>query len=299
MKFIILFFVLSSTKITWANMACPFIWGTNSSTALTSKDIDIIRENLFIKIDRKFEEAKYRIQYFIETPKSGVQIPLLFFAKKYKGDFKVWIDDKEIEIKKIDEYIRKVKGTKFQEFDKYFDKPTVNKDDPETISVYWSEHMGDVIEISDLQYFEVNLSKGRHCIEVRYTSDSYTLIDQKDFFIYSLSPASFWKSFNKLHVEVDNTSFGREIKTNLGSPLTGKLDSVATWEFDKIPHKFLELTFVKEGQQKKVNGGNRKSFLGSGDKLEVVDRSLVFSVVIMLILSSSILVFLVLKTRKK
>lgn len=299
MKFIILFFVLSSTKITWANMACPFIWGTNSSTALTSKDIDIIRENLFIKIDRKFEEAKYRIQYFIETPKSGVQIPLLFFAKKYKGDFEVWLDDKEIEIKKIDEYIRKVKGTKFQEFDKYFDKPTVNKDDPETISVYWSEHMGDVIEISDLQYFEVNLSKGKHCIEVRYTSDSYTLIDQKDFFIYSLSPASLWKSFNKLHVEVDNTSFGREIETNLGSPLTGKLDSIATWEFNKIPYKFLELTFVRESQQKRANNGNQKSFLGSGDKLEVVDRSFVFSVVIMLILSSSILVFLVVKTRKK
>lgn len=298
MKFIVLFFVLSLTKITWANMACPFIWGTNSSTALTSKDIDIIRENLFIRIDRKFEEAKYRIQYFIETPKSGLQIPLLFFAKQYKGDFRVWVDNREIEIKKIDEYIKKVGGTKFREFDKYFNKPTVNKDNPETISVFWSEHLGDVIELSDLQYFEVNLSKGTHCIEVKYTSDSYTLIDEKDFFIYSLSPASFWKSFNKLHVEVDNTSFGREIKTNLGSPLTGKLDSVATWEFDKIPHKFLELTFVKEHQKTRASKQNRKSFLGKEEKLELVSKSAIFSVVIMLLLGVSVLVFLTVKARR-
>jgi len=245
MKLTLLIILLSFSEITLGNMACPWIPGTNSSTVLTSKDIDITQEKLFIKINKHFSDAEFRIQYYINTNESGIQIPLLFCAEKYKSDFRVWIDGKKVEIKQIEEFVKQTKDTKFHKFRHYFNKSDYDKS--ESISVFWSEHVGDVYNLSDLKYFEVNLSKGAHCIEVTYTADHYTDIGDEDFFIYSLSPAEHWKSFNKLFVEVNNTAFGKEINTNLGKPLSGKLDSIATWEFNQLPNKFIEVTHaIKE-----------------------------------------------------
>jgi hypothetical protein len=219
--------------------------------------MDITRENLFVKINKYFSEAQFRIQYFINTPESGTQIPLLFYAEKYKRDFTVRVDGKEVEIKKIDAFIKQTKHTKFHKFNTYFYES--DHDHEEYISIFWSEHVGNPCKLSDLKYFEINLSKGAHLIEVNYTASCYTMIDDRDFFVYSLSPAEHWKSFNQLFVEIDNTAFGKAINSNLGEPHSGKLDSIATWEFDQLPDKFIEVSHAFKQKTSEQDGPQENS----------------------------------------
>ena len=82
-----------------ANMASPVYPGSYPMSVVSSKDMDILNEDIHIRIDKYFKRAFYQVEYTVQSDQEGFQIPLLFYAKDYFGKFKVWVDGKEVELK--------------------------------------------------------------------------------------------------------------------------------------------------------------------------------------------------------
>jgi len=221
-------------------MASPYREGTFSSSAFTSKNIDILNEKIFIKLDSSFEAALFKIEYSIKTDTDGKQIPLMFHAVDYNGDFKVWVDNKLVTVSSVPSEYQSISNSPFQNFSNVFNKQ--NK-----VTIYWGHRSGFVYNFKDLKYFETTLSKGEHKIRVEYTATAWLDLRQwvsNYSFRYSLSPAQFWKSFGSLEVTLDATKFKKTITTNFGNPSSGKLDSISVWTFKKLPGKYLQIDFV-------------------------------------------------------
>ncbi|MFA7359595.1 MAG: hypothetical protein WC139_01025 [Candidatus Kapaibacterium sp.] len=235
----VILFALSS--ISFANMASPYREGTKVASAFTSSDIDILQEKINVILNKEYSSAGYIIEYKIRTDKEGNQIPLLFYAADYKDDFKVWVDGREVTVQKIpDSYTA---GT-FDGFSKSF--YSNNNNNPE-VAIRWKENSSTIYKLNDLKYFEVDLSKGEHTIRVEYTAAIWENRSNwiKEYgYRYSLSPAKHWKSFGTLEISVNANGFGEDIKTNLGQPAGGRLDSVAVWKFDKLPADVFDITYT-------------------------------------------------------
>ncbi len=227
-------------------MASPVTQGTFSSEAFSSRDINILKEKIHVTIDRDFKTAVYKIEYFINAESEGNQIPLLFFAMDYKGDFKVWVDDSEIIVSAVPPKYLAIANSPFEKFTNIFSPPS-QYEQSETVTIYWSENQGFVYQLNNLKYFEANLSKGEHIIKVAYEASVWTDVSEwiKEYsFRYSLSPAKFWKSFGSLEVVVDASQFHQSITTNFSQPASGKLDAVATWRFNELPANYFQINYV-------------------------------------------------------
>ncbi|MCW3102983.1 MAG: hypothetical protein JWO09_1423 [Bacteroidetes bacterium] len=248
MKKLLLLFAIMLSQFTFANMASPFNWGTIGSNAFSSADIDILREKIFVSIDSGFKTAAYDIEYIIRSDVHGVQIPLMFYAKDLKSNFKVWLDDEEIQLVPIPDNV-KTSAPTFSRFSRSF-MPSAREGEPETIVISWSEHGGFVCPISDLMYFYANLTEGEHRIHVTYAANvSITEMTEGDeySFLYSLSPAAHWRSFGSLEITVDATKYEKgALQTNLGNPAAGSIDSVATWHFNKLPADYFSISYFQK-----------------------------------------------------
>jgi len=241
MKSLITLIILAISGAVFANMASPYRDGTKVAAAFSSRDIDIISERINVTLNKGNSTADYFIEYKIRTDKSGFQIPLLFYAAEYRGDFKVWVDDNEADVLKIpDGYT----GRKYEGFsDSYYNKDS----DKAEVTIRWRENSSIVYKLTELKYFEADLTKGEHTIRVRYTANVWENRSNwvKEFgYRYSLTPAKFWKTFGTLEITVNASGFGEELKTNLGEPLSGRLDSVAVWKFDKLPVEEFEISYI-------------------------------------------------------
>ena len=82
-KLLTIIIILLQTQV-YANMANPVIKGTYGGRPFVSEYVDVVHEDLFIKIDKNFEHASFNVKYYINSSKGGVQIPFLFFAKSYR-----------------------------------------------------------------------------------------------------------------------------------------------------------------------------------------------------------------------
>lgn len=230
-----------------ANMASPYIDGTLMGSPFVSKYVDIIHEKIEIKPDSSFETASFNIEYQIHVNKTGLQIPLLFYAfdYDYKRGFKVWLDEKEIELQELPLHLEKFDGSSFSDFDYLFDLN--NKKKP--IELYEHPYQNFTVKIDDLKYFTIDLSEGQHSIRVEFTAQNW--VNREDWvkevsFRYALSPAKYWKSFGSLEISLDASSFGKKLSTNLGSPNTGDLFTKASWTFNELPNEVFYITHKPE-----------------------------------------------------
>jgi len=226
-------------------MASAIREGTFSSSAISSRNIDIVKEKINLKIADDFRTAFYQVEYFIRADTNGRQIPLLFHAQDYKGDFKVWVDNQEVKLLTIPSEYEITANSHFEKFSSYFSQPS-EEGKPETVVIYWQKNQGLVYNLSDLKYFEADLTKGEHLIRVEYTASVWTDVSDwvKEYsFRYSLSPAKYWKSFGSLEISLDASDFKYAIKTNLGNQTKGQLDSIAVWNFSKLPDDFFEISY--------------------------------------------------------
>jgi hypothetical protein len=133
-------------------MASPIRPGTFSSSAFSSRDIDILKEKIYLKVDKDFRTAFYQIEYFIRTDSNGRQIPLLFHAEDYKGDFKIWVDNQEVKLLDIPyEYITTA-NTPFERFSNSFEQPS-RSGEPETVVIYWDKSSGTVYKLNEFEIF--------------------------------------------------------------------------------------------------------------------------------------------------
>jgi len=226
-KNVLTIFLLLIGHLVQANMSSPFLYGTKASSAFTSKDINILSESIYIKIDKDYNTAKFIVEYTIQSDVVGKQIPLLFFAKDYKDDFFVWVDNKKVNIKNIpDKYIH-FENSPFAGF-------------KNTVSNY---------TLNELKYFETDISKGIHKVRVEYialVSEDNSDWITKYSFRYSLAPAKFWKSFGSLNITLEQEGIVKQLSTNIGVPIEKIFKASNSWSFNKLPDDYLEFSYTPQ-----------------------------------------------------
>ncbi len=134
MKFktgLIFFFLLLFGQLAQANMASPIRRGTMTSTAFTSKDISILSEFIYIKIDKDYKTAKFIVEYTIQSEVTGRQIPLLFYAQDYKDSLFVWVDNQKVTIQDIPKEYTYFDNSPFSGFSRYDNNRENEKDEVE------------------------------------------------------------------------------------------------------------------------------------------------------------------------
>jgi hypothetical protein len=243
MKFKSLLALILLSHICFANMASPLRPGTINANAFTSKDVSILQEQIKVRVFKGFKTAEFEIVYRIKTDVEGGQIPLLFLANDYQGNFKVWVDDQQVEIQDIPNYIIKTKDSKFANFENSFE---YNESGNNFAKINWTENNYNLYKLDDLKYFEAYLKKGEHKIRVSYTANVWVYNAEwlKEYsFRYALTPASYWKSFGGLSVTIINESGLDSVTTNLGIPVEGKFGNISNWKFNHLPVDILEINY--------------------------------------------------------
>lgn len=226
-------------------MSSPIWEGTRVGSAFSSKNIRILSERIHIKVDQEFKTAKFIVEYTIQSDVIGNQIPLLFYAQDYKGDFLAWVDGNKVDIQNIPEKYTHIDSSPFSMFSKAFKKNNQTNGTDEVV-VHWSENSAYVYKINDLKYFEPDITKGIHKISVEYTATVWTDVSGwvKEYsFRYSLTPAKFWKSFGDLTVLLEQNGQTKELTSNVGQPLEHKFGASNHWTFTKLPAEYLEFSY--------------------------------------------------------
>jgi len=232
-----LFLVLGlvfSTLPGLANMASPIDDGTLGASPFISKHVDILRESIRIVPDARFETARFTIEYQLKAHQSGKQIPLLFYAPEYKDGFIVLLDGMPVKLQKVSEVYPNLANNQLSDFRSLFEMPQGN----DMLLLSDSPTTGFSFELTELKFFEIDLSEGQHTVQIEYTANRW--VDHsgwvKEFsFRYALSPAKLWKSFGTLEVTFENNRSEATPSTNLGNPTQGDLNATATWRFDSLP----------------------------------------------------------------
>ena len=140
-------------------MASPIREGTSTSIAFSSRDINITKEKINLRIYKNFNAAYYVIEYFIKTDIDGKQIPLLFYAKDYEADFKVFVDDAATEIHDIPAEYTDTKKEPFQSFSNSFSTPAYEHATP-TVTIYWQKNYIKMRKVSYKKLESTNGQKG-------------------------------------------------------------------------------------------------------------------------------------------
>ncbi len=228
-------------------MASPIIPGTMMATPFTSQYVDILGEKIFIKINEGFTTAKFHVEYRIKSSAKGMQIPLIFYAMDYSNEFKVWIDGKELIIKKLPDELQLRDSILLSDFEYIFSKEPQSKNTQLNINEDLKTDF--YVNIYDLLFFETDITEGEHIIKVEYEAlaeiDGSNWVNEYSF-RYSLSPAKYWKSFETLELNIDASVFKGPITTNLDQQSSGNLDSIASWNFSKLPADFILIRHTPE-----------------------------------------------------
>lgn len=232
-----------------ANMASPVRRGTLGSDPFISQYVVIEHEDLYISIDSAFETVQIKVQYHINASKAGKQIPFLFYASEFLGDFSVQIDSQSVPVLSIPKEFTQAKGTKFKDFAYFFKSDSGRYGDLVLLKEKEKGAVGMNIGLKNMLYFETAIDSGQHIIEVNYKASQWK--DHSDWvmgqsFRYALSPALYWKSFGILDIHLDARACKKNFKTNLGMPTDGNPKTKANWHFDKMPVYVIELEHIPD-----------------------------------------------------
>lgn len=212
-------------------MASPYTRGTLTASAISSKDIDIVSEQIIIRLSPDAGSAYYIVTYTIKLDSNGRQVPLLFVAKDYAGKFTVTVDGRPTSV---------ISGMFLNNASSY---NTIRKfslvGDANTVTVRWDNNNTNTYRLEDLIYFEADFTAGTHVVQVEYTAVPWS--NRMDWVRelnhrYSLTPAKFWRSFGSLDITVSADSINGAITTNLGS-------GTEHWHFNKLPAEFIEVNY--------------------------------------------------------
>ncbi len=229
-----------------ANMSSPISEGTKTSSAFTSKDINILSEIIQIKISKDYKTAKFIVEYTIQCDIRGRQIPLLFYAQDYKDSFFVWVNNQRVNIQNIPEKYISVYNSPFSMFSNSFEKNNQSNGSTE-VTIYWQKNSGFVYNLNDLKFFETDIGSGTHKVRVEYTANVWTDVSGwvKEYsFRYSLTPAKFWKSFGTLNINIEQEGTVRQLATNIGQPIEPVYQEKNHWIFNKLPDEYLEFSYT-------------------------------------------------------
>lgn len=227
-------------------MASPLQTGTQSGSAFSSRNLDVLFEKIRITPDAAFETAQYEIEYTVLANQSGILVPLAFYAMDYEGDFEIWKDGEPVPFRTVSPNGGFGEGSPLADFGQYFDRDSV-------ITLDWKDYQSELTRPEDLLYFEIRLDSGTSVIKVKYTAHAWDYRGEwlrELSFRYSLTPAHYWRSFGAIEVKLDATGLDFPVSTNLGNPDFGRLDSVAVWMLGNIP-----VETIMVNREAKLEGG--------------------------------------------
>lgn len=244
MKIRLFFLCVLNSLLLNANMASPVEEGTFGTRPFISQYVNILHENLRITIDENFEYADFLVEYTINAEKSGTQIPLLFYASQYYENFEVTIDGKKVSLERQEDFwnlygIDKEKLTNFH-YLYNADRKAISE-----IENQFQHGRSEQIALNDFLYFTTDISEGEHVIKVTYKATNWRYKHNRlneDSFRYALAPAKYWKSFGTLDITIDASQVKDEVAINLGTPKSGEIKGVSTYQFNKLPLEILEIT---------------------------------------------------------
>ncbi|HEY4784504.1 MAG TPA: hypothetical protein VIH57_00580, partial [Bacteroidales bacterium] len=245
MRYTLTIILIFICRLGFGNMASPYREGTSSSL-FSSHDVDILKEKISITINKDLKTAHYVIEYFVKTDRKRGLIPLLFHARNYKGDFKVWLDGQMINLLDIPSDYRINNKLLSEKFISLFKEPQI-KSESDTIVSHWEDNSGSYYELNDLKYFEAIFSKGEHKIQVEFTAFAWLYVGNwvNEYSLhYSLFPAKYWKSFGQLEIKLDTSVLNCSFSSNIGRPSIRIQGNVACWNFSNIPTDDLVISYT-------------------------------------------------------
>lgn len=251
----------SSKKLVFSNLlicCLLFIQAANASykypyqsqseigSAVANRNIEVLKENIHIYIDKDFRNARFVINYTFRINSDSVSIPFLFFSSEESLN-----SDKTVNAI-LDGKSVKVSNHSLSEVDvSDFLFPTINEENNITLSFgdFGNKHpyIG-YYSIDDLIYIDTFLEEGIHTLQLEYTQSAW--IDavnhlKKRSFRYSLSAAKAWKPSEGMEIQLipedENQKYRINLQGNTGE-LNGKSDFVIT----EINEDFIAVTFISQ-----------------------------------------------------
>lgn len=218
----------------YANMSSPWINGSKTSEAYSSRNIDIVEELIQITaVD--FYQAKFVVTYTIKSDRSGKQIPFIFdtMTERYgsNGDFKVWLDDKEIEVSEVPSTYNNPHALQWID----------------SLDNHLRFSQNDVPDIIGLKYFEADLTVGIHTIRVEYIAEATVHLSSpiKEFsYSYNLKPARYWRSFGSLDIEIDMSVLDVPLEVSLSD--STEVGLIEKWHFTELPQDDFTIRYTPE-----------------------------------------------------
>jgi hypothetical protein len=214
-------------SMAYANMAKPYNDGSEHSVLFSSKAIDVLNENINIKIiqdDGYF--ARYQIKYELNSP-SAMSLPLLFIAADLFNDPVVTINGQVLSITRL----KKNTTGAFKTFS--FIEPYQD----EYVRVHYEKNESAIVRVEDLAYFVTNLKQGRNTITVTYDAKPETNnfgFTRNLGLDYSLFPSKYWKSFGPIHIDLELPEKYKFEHASIGNPVK-KSGRQLSWILKEIP----------------------------------------------------------------
>lgn len=227
----------------FANMAEPIKRGTQTSSPFTTHAVDIIHEQLNIHILQNLSAAKFDITYQVQSHESQRKIPMLFYGFEMEEDIEIYVDHQLITDRRFIDQHQAATDSLIQDFSHYFQGDADHENTTNT-KVYNGYKGGELAHLYDLVFFEFDLDSGAHTIRVKYTATPWKekegWVDKTGFY-YSLDPASQWKSFQSLDIQLTHETVETPFFTSLDSTQVIR-NSPQKWHFDSLPVPILEIS---------------------------------------------------------
>lgn len=235
--------ILSLSLLGHANMGSPETAGTQAETGHFSQDIDILSEVIDIQILENLSSANYTVNYEVYSDKDREQVPLVFDVDDIEGKFQISVDNQRIDSIPV----KHIQGMRHVYRD--IRTPRVGSD----IRGYRGKPSNDELSLEfedSSYYFLIDLKEGAHNIRVNYTAipdENRSDWTKRYSYHYALAPATLWKSFNNLtiNVRVEDDIDTLDWTTNLGEPHSGKLSTTNEWQFADIPQEAIIIELQK------------------------------------------------------
>ncbi|MDY3548980.1 hypothetical protein PG291_10255 [Riemerella anatipestifer] len=219
MKKIIFLSLLFLPFLAFGNMAQPYFDGDNPSTLYGSKECDVLKENIYIKLveyEDNLYQAKYTIEYFINS-EINQSFPLVFYGINLEDVHKVLVNDVPCDFYK-----------------------SSNNDNRK---LYYDKSKSIEVNSNELINFNVNLIKGTNKIILEYTAslgfNTYGFIKKNDI-LYSLYPSKFWKSFGEINIEISSDKEIDIVSSNIGDYT--KEDEKFRWKIKTLEVENIEIS---------------------------------------------------------
>lgn len=247
-KLTLLFFCMSFWGSLQAMHMSPNRHGAMAARPFLSEHVQVLHEDLTIRIDGSFNTAYFDQTFQIKTAQSGSQIPFLLYTGDILTSLKVFVDGEEVKVQEIDG-VRNIKHSPFADFAYQFEQISQPVDSTSLLEIMGVENRQINIWPDQMSYFEADLSEGEHTIRITYSARKAFKGDDwvgTSSFSYSLSPSQYWEGFGSFSLTLDGSEFDQPFTTNLREPESGNLASVAKWSLTSMETEVISIDFTPE-----------------------------------------------------